>query len=1181
MCCCFWCDTRRIPPSGAPLIALRLIRLLPHVVLGLIGFVAVSAITLAWGKLHMERVSGLDSATFTAEIRLSPPEPLVQGQAQSLSVGFRELGQERVPQSAEDPHIQVHWDEAGQVFLQHVGTTRRLGLAFENLGGTITDLDVPLSHGDRFQIGELKYKVQISDDRDQLSLSSDQANRNDVSIPSDYFSPDEADIDWVSQSISIGGRVQHDPQLWGEGWTAITAIEVLLTRDPAPAIVVEATDLPANSIRIERRGNLNLLRGDGQRLVQVCPSSETQECFELSRQLWPVTGHPTLGDLRLIIAGRTFYSVALVDESDLLLKPVANGHWLRPDEIGPDGIDPRGVEITYASDGQASVRSMPPPDRGGPTPGSSLWLMVAGAIMGGFSSANLASVLCLLTAVMSAILIHFGSDREDRFTRLPIRIFIIPLLLGFGLAPGLETLPVVPRLDGLSVAGLIIAGTSIATFAVRVQFVGFKRLVAQNALLPWALFLLFISFGSVLYGLSDQPYIPGEGVTAAMLAIIALFWLTGILIIFGESRFVLLLFWLSLTTIVALATMSLFHLTFGQPLSRYIVLFERHLATMALIAATAAALASMRSERIAEINRLVIDVANRRIETRTGTYISFFLAFITVVMIGLSLAETLDYLPSLPIELPGFWNLFLSKGVLPFLLACLSFGLIFATHALSNVLPVLDSRGRRLSILFLAPAVILAGAVFVTPEGGIAGLQPSEAAKTGLAFYFALFIARFVDGNLWRLPFDEPQPLVIPLLSVLGLATAFVLGSAINFDLSPAAIIMVMTAALAAVLAGGVLFRLAPVTITAVLLVGLLTLALLNSSELGLLEVSIGTTIAIFLCAVGFAQENRSLAPFTPYGLRRLRHMPPNWLTKFQVWLRRYNGIWLVGVGGGIFTLAVVSVGALWFIGHFGTIEALSGYSFKIFGAINLPALPLERLLSFRDAQLPMATADGFSAIIYPDLSLQVRESREILAATGCAFRDGGSGPEWAINSDAIYQAASFVNICPFAEQWDVIFPSDGMLHPAILDMPAVQDDFAQTLLVASLGLDFGFLLLAAQVLFIGTAVAIGLRLSLLLGRKSIHSSSGLLSLVFLVGLLVIFVSQILLSWGNAFGLLPVVGQPMTFVSLGASHHLFFALPLVASVLVANAIAEALVQREREPRRIFTGARVTRYVPFA
>ena len=52
-------------------------------------------------------------------------------------------------------------------------------------------------------------------------------------------------------------------------------------------------------------------------------------------------------------------------------------------------------------------------------------------------------------------------------------------------------------------------------------------------------------------------------------------------------------------------------------------------------------------------------------------------------------------------------------------------------------------------------------------------------------------------------------------------------------------------------------------------------------------------------------------------------------------------------------------------------------------------------------------------------------------------------------------------------------------------------------------------------------------------------------------GLIAVFMAQWLLSWCNVFGLLPVMGQPMTWMSFGSSHHLLVVVPSIAAMLLA------------------------------
>ncbi|MGE4011891.1 MAG: hypothetical protein AB7G15_07125, partial [Alphaproteobacteria bacterium] len=48
-----------------------------------------------------------------------------------------------------------------------------------------------------------------------------------------------------------------------------------------------------------------------------------------------------------------------------------------------------------------------------------------------------------------------------------------------------------------------------------------------------------------------------------------------------------------------------------------------------------------------------------------------------------------------------------------------------------------------------------------------------------------------------------------------------------------------------------------------------------------------------------------------------------------------------------------------------------------------------------------------------------------------------------------------------------------------------------------------------------------------------------------------------MISWGNVLGLLPVMGQPMTFITAGNSHLLFFGLAIVAIGLITSWVIQS------------------------
>ncbi|NNG23231.1 FtsW/RodA/SpoVE family cell cycle protein [Telluria aromaticivorans] len=116
------------------------------------------------------------------------------------------------------------------------------------------------------------------------------------------------------------------------------------------------------------------------------------------------------------------------------------------------------------------------------------------------------------------------------------------------------------------------------------------------------------------------------------------------------------------------------------------------------------------------------------------------------------------------------------------------------------------------------------------------------------------------------------------------------------------------------------------------------------------------------------------------------------------------------------------------------------------------------------------------------------------------------------------------------------------------LRIPAVQDDFAPSFLINRHGLLGGLLvwllqaaLLAALLHAAGSAWQAALRAGdfrrAWLGRFQCFALCG--GAAFLAG-------HFLLSWGTNLALFPIMGQPMSFLSSGGSHLLFFICPLLA-----------------------------------
>jgi cell division protein FtsW len=117
----------------------------------------------------------------------------------------------------------------------------------------------------------------------------------------------------------------------------------------------------------------------------------------------------------------------------------------------------------------------------------------------------------------------------------------------------------------------------------------------------------------------------------------------------------------------------------------------------------------------------------------------------------------------------------------------------------------------------------------------------------------------------------------------------------------------------------------------------------------------------------------------------------------------------------------------------------------------------------------------------------------------------------------------------------------------AVLGIPAVQDDFAPSFFLNRHGLAAALALWALQALFL-----VGLAQSALRAwiqaqhlRDFRHAWRARFRCFALCGGAAFVLGHFVLSWGTNLAIFPVMGQPMSFLSAGGSHLLFFICPLL------------------------------------
>ena len=132
----------------------------------------------------------------------------------------------------------------------------------------------------------------------------------------------------------------------------------------------------------------------------------------------------------------------------------------------------------------------------------------------------------------------------------------------------------------------------------------------------------------------------------------------------------------------------------------------------------------------------------------------------------------------------------------------------------------------------------------------------------------------------------------------------------------------------------------------------------------------------------------------------------------------------------------------------------------------------------------------------------------------------------------------------------DQVFGLATLGHDAgsALRIPAVQDDFAPSFFLNRHGLAAALLLWMLQALFLAGLLHTAMRcwISGSASRDFRLAWLARLHCFLLCGGAAFVAGHFLLSWGTNLAIFPVMGQPMSFLSAGGSHLLFFIFPLLA-----------------------------------
>jgi cell division protein FtsW (lipid II flippase) len=123
----------------------------------------------------------------------------------------------------------------------------------------------------------------------------------------------------------------------------------------------------------------------------------------------------------------------------------------------------------------------------------------------------------------------------------------------------------------------------------------------------------------------------------------------------------------------------------------------------------------------------------------------------------------------------------------------------------------------------------------------------------------------------------------------------------------------------------------------------------------------------------------------------------------------------------------------------------------------------------------------------------------------------------------------------------------------AVMALPEVQNDFVTAFLINRFGGLAGVVLLAAELVFITLMFMLGAALERHFGRGDFREQQLGTVLGFVIyGAGCMYATHWFISWGNTPGLLPIMGQPMTWITSGTSHLIFFAMFALTIALISG-----------------------------
>lgn len=140
-----------------------------------------------------------------------------------------------------------------------------------------------------------------------------------------------------------------------------------------------------------------------------------------------------------------------------------------------------------------------------------------------------------------------------------------------------------------------------------------------------------------------------------------------------------------------------------------------------------------------------------------------------------------------------------------------------------------------------------------------------------------------------------------------------------------------------------------------------------------------------------------------------------------------------------------------------------------------------------------------------------------------------------------------------------------------LISVPVVQNDFIGAYVAARFGIASALMVSILQALVIVFCVFLFFAVK---PPKTVGTAEFLARQFLrmaLVGVTALFFLHWAIAWSNVLGLLPIMGQPMTFIAAATSHHLFMALPSIMIIILAARYSHnpVMISQRKPPRRHF------------